>query len=153
MQEYWVIVSKEKTEWFQNKMLHREDGPAIEWNDGTKVWYKNGLRHREDGPAYETKNGIQSWWWDGQRHRLDGPALIYKNGCKEWYKNGKLHRTDGPAIDFKDTGCTDLKDHWFLEDVEYSEAGFNEAMNPKSPCNLDGEIMEIYGVKYKLTAV
>ena len=27
--------------WFLNGNLHREDGPAIEWSDGTKCWYLN----------------------------------------------------------------------------------------------------------------
>ena len=30
---------------------NREDGPAVEYTNGTKYWYKNGLKHREDGPA------------------------------------------------------------------------------------------------------
>lgn len=28
--------------WYKNGMRHREDGPAIEWADGTKFWYYNG---------------------------------------------------------------------------------------------------------------
>jgi len=32
--------------------LHREDGPAVEWYNGSKEWYKNAKLHREDGPAY-----------------------------------------------------------------------------------------------------
>ena len=36
---------------------HREDGPAIEWVDGSKWWYRHGLAHREDGPAYEGGDG------------------------------------------------------------------------------------------------
>jgi hypothetical protein len=27
--------------------LHREDGPAAEYGDGTKEWWINGKRHRE----------------------------------------------------------------------------------------------------------
>ena len=27
--------------YFNNK-LHREDGPAVEWGNGTKFWYLNG---------------------------------------------------------------------------------------------------------------
>lgn len=49
-----------------NGITHREDGPAIEWADGSKIWFKNGLRHRDDGPAIEGgwfsvwyKNGIE----------------------------------------------------------------------------------------------
>ena len=28
--------------WYLNDELHREDGPAIEWADGSKSWYLNG---------------------------------------------------------------------------------------------------------------
>ena len=28
--------------WTLNGELHREDGPAIEWSDGTKKWWING---------------------------------------------------------------------------------------------------------------
>ena len=34
-------------------LVHREDGPAIEYADGAKAWYINGTLHREDGPAVE----------------------------------------------------------------------------------------------------
>ena len=33
--------------------LHREDGPAIEYTDGSKEWCINNLFHRIDGPAVE----------------------------------------------------------------------------------------------------
>ena len=33
------------------KKYHREDGPAIEWDNGDKEWYINGKLHRDDGPA------------------------------------------------------------------------------------------------------
>jgi hypothetical protein len=33
--------------------LHREDGPAIERGDVSRVWYINEEQHREDGPAIE----------------------------------------------------------------------------------------------------
>jgi len=44
------------------KILHREDGAAIEWNNGDKSWWLNGERHREDGPAIERWDGSKSWW-------------------------------------------------------------------------------------------
>jgi len=34
--------------WFQNDKLHRLDGPAIEWIDGTKWWYINGISLTEE---------------------------------------------------------------------------------------------------------
>ena len=70
-------------------ILHREDGPAIEWADGDKFWYINGKFHREDGPAVEYTNGSKSWYINGKRHREDGPACEYANGGKFWYINGK----------------------------------------------------------------
>ena len=44
--------------------LHREDGPAVEYADGTKHWYVDGKRHREDGPAVEYANGDKYWYVD-----------------------------------------------------------------------------------------
>ena len=46
---------KEKT------ILHREDGPAVEYYDGDKDWYFNGKLHRIDGPAVEIVNGTSVW--------------------------------------------------------------------------------------------
>ena len=28
-------------------ILHREDGPAVEWSDGEKVWYLNDVSYTE----------------------------------------------------------------------------------------------------------
>jgi hypothetical protein len=48
--------------------LHRTDGPAIEWNDGSKEWYINGKRHREDGPAIEFDGDHKSWYLNGKKY-------------------------------------------------------------------------------------
>lgn len=60
----------EWTEWrLSNGLLHREDGPAMEYHDGSlKVWYKCGLKHRTNGPAVE-RNGKVEWWRHGQHFR------------------------------------------------------------------------------------
>jgi hypothetical protein len=42
--------------------IHKLDGPAIEYRDGTKYWYQNGMRHRVDGPAVEFDNGEKYWY-------------------------------------------------------------------------------------------
>ena len=44
------------------RILHREDGPAIENNSGAKYWYLNGMFHREDGPAVEWSDGSVNWY-------------------------------------------------------------------------------------------
>jgi hypothetical protein len=42
-------------------IYHREDGPAIEYSDGSKEWLINGNHHREDGPAIEWYDGEAEW--------------------------------------------------------------------------------------------
>lgn len=49
-------------------MLHREDGPAIEYFNGDKYWYQNNERHREDGPAVELANGKKEWFLNGKQY-------------------------------------------------------------------------------------
>ena len=88
--KYTVEVNKDGTHWYKEGtyILHRLDGPAIEFADGYKEWYKDGQRHREDGPAVERANGYKEWCKDGKLHRLDGPAVEGINGYKEWWVDG-----------------------------------------------------------------
>jgi hypothetical protein len=67
--------------------VHRKDGPAIEYRDGSKGWWLNGLLHREDGPAIEWVNGDKIWYINGNKHRVDGPAVEYARGERYWYLN------------------------------------------------------------------
>ena len=89
MTEYTVQVWDNRTEWFLNDLLHREDGPAREYASGSKEWYLNGLFHREDGPAIECNDGDKFWYKNDKLHREDGPAMEYTNGTKYWYIEGK----------------------------------------------------------------
>lgn len=68
MKEYKVVVDDEGTRrWYnQEGNIHREDGPAVEWTDGSNWWYINGNVHREDGPAIEDVNGEKIWYINGQ---------------------------------------------------------------------------------------
>ena len=75
--------------YFNNaNQLHRTDGPAIEYADGSKSWYQNDQYHRTDGPAIVWIGGRKEWYQNGQRHRIDGPAIIFEDGHKRWYING-----------------------------------------------------------------
>jgi hypothetical protein len=47
---------------YLNGKLHREDGPAVEWSNGSKEWYLNGKIHKEDGPAIEASNGFKYYY-------------------------------------------------------------------------------------------
>jgi hypothetical protein len=54
--------------WFDDEnRLHRTDGPAEEWPDGSKCWHLNGVRHRIDGPAFEKPTGYKEWWVNGEQ--------------------------------------------------------------------------------------
>lgn len=52
--------------WWLNERLHREDGPAIEYADGSKWWYINGQLHRTDGPALDDGN-FKLWYYQGTK--------------------------------------------------------------------------------------
>jgi len=67
--------------WYVNGKLHRLEGPARIWQDGTKKrWYQNGIPHRIDGPAVEYANNDKRYKW--------------------WYLNGKFiaFRIENPII-------------------------------------------------------
>ena len=121
MTEYKVMIYDNRTEWYMNGKLHRIDGPAVEYTNGTKYWYMNGKCHRENGPALEYAHGSKSWWINGKLHRIDGPAVEYANGNKLWWINGK----------------------------NYSEQSFNEYINKqKKPCL--GKKVIVDGIEYEL---
>lgn len=69
----WIIHTNEQDQ------LHREDGPAIEYDNGAKAWYINGKRHREDGPAIILSNNQCEYWFDNKKYSK-----------KEWNKILKL---------------------------------------------------------------
>ena len=81
--------------WNDKGQAHREDGPAIEWADGTKMWCRDGKRHREGGPAIEWADGAKEWWVNGARHREDGPAYEGADGAKEYWLSGKKVTEEG----------------------------------------------------------
>ena len=68
--------------WYQCDILHREEGPAVEYLDGSKEWWLSGKLNR-----VEWSNGAKFWYKDDEFHREDGPAIVYSNNEKEWYLN------------------------------------------------------------------
>ena len=53
-----------------NGDLHRLDGPAIEYIDGSTRWYVNGELHRLDGPAVDIVGGYKSWYIYGEQYNF-----------------------------------------------------------------------------------
>ena len=48
--------------------LHRDDGPAMIWPDGTKLWYQNDKRHRTDDPAVILSDGSEEWFLNDKQY-------------------------------------------------------------------------------------
>ncbi len=122
--KYWFKNNKftedpKKNPWDWGE-LHRINGPAVEYANGSNWWYLNGKLHRIDGPAIEGASGGKEWWLNGKLHRTDGPAIEWASGGKEWWLNGKLHRTDGPAVE----GANGRKS-WYLNGNPLTEEQFN----------------------------
>ena len=57
--DFQILRDGEATYWYCNNLLHREDGPAIEYLDGDKFWFSYGKYHRINGPAIELKSGFK----------------------------------------------------------------------------------------------
>jgi len=68
-------------------MREQPECKVDEWGD--KQWLLNGKRHREDGPAIEFADGSKEWCLHGKWHREDGPAIEWADGTKVWYLNGE----------------------------------------------------------------
>lgn len=68
-----------------DKRFHREDGPAIEYRDGSIYWYIYGKLHRLDGPAIEYSGGFpvggKEWWVEGINYPEE---LTYWMAVAEW---------------------------------------------------------------------
>lgn len=71
-----------------SNQLHREEGPAVILESGSRAWYQNGKLHRLEGPAITWYTGELEYWQDGQQHRLDGPAVILKDYLG-WFIQGR----------------------------------------------------------------
>ena len=83
--KYCVVVDRCGSRRYYNAagQLHREDGPAVVWRDGSLEWYHNGLRHRDVGPAAEYPDGTRLWYLNGRPHRINGPTVELPGGIKE----------------------------------------------------------------------
>ena len=52
--------------YFNDKIIHRDGGPAVRWVHGTEIWTKCGKYHRENGPAIEYSDGSEEWSYEGK---------------------------------------------------------------------------------------
>jgi len=62
--------------------LHRLDGPAIEYSNGTKEWFQCGKCHRTDGPAVIWSDGDEEWWVNDKE--------LNTNEVEAWINNNNI---------------------------------------------------------------
>ena len=118
-------------------IYHREDGPAIEWADGSKHWYLNGKCHRADGPAWEASNGTKAWYINGKCHREDGPAIEYAEGSKSWAYGSKSWYINGHSItEAEFTARTNISISEVLNNIKEAI----ESLDGEEVANLHNEI-------------
>jgi hypothetical protein len=92
--KYTVEVDEKGSVFFfkeNTTILHRENGPAVEWANGDKEYHTNGDLNRLDGPAIEHRTGKKQWWVNGKRHNENGPAITFTDGTVEYWLNGKYY--------------------------------------------------------------
>ena len=93
MQEQFIHITEGGSKFYYSDremtILHREDGPALEYPNGDKEWRLNGKCHREDGPAFESSTGNKAYYLNNELHREDGPAVEDCDGYKGWHLNGE----------------------------------------------------------------
>ena len=61
----WINDGKEAME----NLL--KNHPVRKIGNGSTRWYLNGQLHREDGPAVEYANGTKEWWVDGKHVKTE----------------------------------------------------------------------------------
>lgn len=63
-----ILTKVGETNYYYNEQgqLHRVDGPAVEWPDGSKKWYLNGNLHSVEGPAILFGDGSTQYAIEGK---------------------------------------------------------------------------------------
>jgi len=84
---------------FKDGKLHSYDDKPISYllDD---VWYDNGLVHRDNGPAVVRFDGMKRYYKHGKPHReLGQPVIEFPDGSEVYMTDEKIHRDgDKPAI-------------------------------------------------------
>jgi hypothetical protein len=63
----YVLRISYSTRYYKDKdhtILHREDGPALEYSKGSLLWLQNDNYHRMDGPSAIDPDGFREWFID-----------------------------------------------------------------------------------------
>ena len=110
---------------------------------GGKEWRLNGKLHRDDAPAVEYEDGINAWYQHGKLHRIGAPAAIGYNGDKLWYQHDRLHREDGAAVEKADgtkVWCVD--DKLYYDISAWAKAALKFEHKEPTQDNVDAKIAQ-----------
>lgn len=129
-----ILILPDSIAFYKNGDLHREDGPAVYFINGSKYWYVDNILHRDNGPAekvYLEKEYYKSYYNKGRLHREDGPAIVFYKIkdksiiTKEWFQNNERHREDGPAVIIPRKKKKPKK-HYYINGQEISKNDFKQ---------------------------
>ncbi len=81
----WFEISEKEYIWYKLQ------GYNIDADTDRVIWWLNGKRHREDGPAVIWEDGDQWWSLNDNLHRTDGPAVICADGTQRWFLNDRAY--------------------------------------------------------------
>ena len=139
----------------ENKMIHREGGPAKISRDKTtgqvtaEAYFKHGKRHREDGTNY-TQDGYKKLFESKQTFKQffceaddiirtvnkQAKTIFYGSGKirqLEYWKDGKQHRLDGPAIITHRWDTGKANDVYYVDGVKFTREEFNKRFGDVDP--------------------
>jgi hypothetical protein len=123
---------KNRMEWKVGEVLHRLDGPALIYPDGSFEWRRYGILHREKGPAMAWTAGSKRYLSDRMVYDNNGNIVRSSDDLEKYVEfhkggyacliDGKYHCTAGPAIRFDDG-----EEHWCINGC-YHRDGDNPAL-------------------------
>lgn len=87
----------------------KEDG--VEHYVSANVWLKNRIIHREDGPAVVCDDGSMFWRRYNFSYRLDGPAVVWSEKSIFSDYKGKQYYS---VPDLKDRKTISKEEYWKL---------------------------------------
>ena len=152
----YIIISDRYKYYIKYKVLHRIDGPAIEYNGSTtygddeaEYWYQYGKLHRKNGPAVEYHDGCKQWYQYGKLHRIDGPAMITKDGHEGWYYKGKLHRENGPSVIYYKDKIYMGESWWYKDKLHRLDGPALEIKNLNQYNDIILELEEMHDINVK----
>jgi hypothetical protein len=76
MTNHEIIEYNDRIEYHLNGRLHRDNGPAIIYNDGSEYWFQYDRLHNTNGPAIILPFGMKRYYINDKQYSLNDYKLI-----------------------------------------------------------------------------